>query len=89
MAKQELFNKEVHKPRGLRKKENKEFRKSGLHPRYVENKEQMPLDEMVDYILEKFYPEINFDEAENADCVKFATDTIGLTYGQAPDEVKN
>jgi hypothetical protein len=91
MAKAEklIFNKTTIKPRSLTRKENKEFRKSGLHPNYQEKDARPRLDDMVDFILDHFYPNVDFDEAVNSDCVKLCTDTIALTYGQEAEEVKN
>lgn len=89
MAKKIAFNPEIHKARGLKKKENRAFRESGFHPRYLKGKEQGDLDGMVDYILDNFYLELDFEEAENADCVKLATETLSKSYGQGAQETKN
>ena len=87
---QVAFDPTTMKARSLKRSENKELRQSGNHPNYQKAEDRASgLDDFVDYVLDHFYPDINFDEAAYGDCVKLATDTLALTYGQNPAEVKN
>lgn len=85
----EKFDVLKHKARGLTRSERKAFQKSGFHPQHLKNKNDLQLDDMVDYILDTFYPGINFDDADNADLVELATSTINLTYGKEAKATKN
>ncbi|MEN6568060.1 MAG: hypothetical protein ABFC57_17385 [Veillonellales bacterium] len=82
------FDKKVHKPRALTRKETRALRDSGFHPNYAEDKGKI-IDDMTDFILDNFYPEIDFDGAKQADCLNFAADTFKLTYGVEEKEIKN
>lgn len=87
MAKRQ-FDKEKDKPRALNRKEIKELRKSGFHINYVENAAKV-VEDFTDYILDHFYPDIDFDSTPQKECLKFAADTFAITYGEEKAEVKN
>ncbi len=84
----EVFNAEKHKPRELTRKEIKQLREAGLHLHYVKGQAAEKVEDFTDFVLDNFYPGIDFDSVSQKDCITFATTTFKLTYG-AEDEVKN
>ena len=85
----EKFNPEQHKPRALKRNEVKQLRASGLHLNYMKEAEvATKIEDFTDLILDTFYPDIDFNDAAQKECIQFATETFKLTYG-AETEVKN
>jgi len=84
-----LYNEDVVKPRALTRKENRQFRESGFHPTYPIKDKKVTVDEFSDYILDNFYPNVNFDSVGNDVIIKFASEVIAMTYGQGAAETKN
>lgn len=86
------------KARSMTRKERKEFLKSGLDPAFVKKTGDDAADnlamteiseKMIDWILEHIYPDQNFDNVSNAECIKLARDTYALTMGADPETLKN
>ena len=83
------FSPDTVKARPLTNGEIRALRKAGLHIHYLNLKDEPEkLEEFTDYILDNIYPNVDFDNATQKECIKLAADTLVQTYGDE-EEVKN
>lgn len=86
------------KARSMTRKERKAFLAAGADPGVfrrtgdsdTDNPALVELTEkMVDWILENIYPDYDFDDVPNGECVRLAQETYALTMGVNPEQLKN
>lgn len=97
-AKAEGSRSALPQARSMTRRERKAFLAAGADPGVfrrtgdseTDNPALIELNEkMVDWILENIYPDYNFDDTPNGDCIKLAQDTYALTMGVKPEALKN
>ncbi|QTX33210.1 hypothetical protein KAR29_04765 [Aminithiophilus ramosus] len=78
------------KPRGMKRREVREFRKAGLDVRIlpVEEVTGAKMVAIHDWIAERVYPDVDFDDWDESRVRDFCSDTLTLTFG-TPESRKN
>jgi|LSQX01.3.fsa_nt_gb hypothetical protein len=76
--------------RAMTRKQFRQMKEAGFDPLKVDQEEQASSTlDMFDWILDNIYPDHDFDEYPNGECMRLAADTFKLAMGQPTEEAKN